>query len=281
MTKKIVLLGSSGLLGRALQDILGEFYDVLAPLRKELELSDLAAVSEYLADHSPDMVVNAAALTGVQACEENPELAYQINTELPRQLAESCSALEHCLLVHFSCLDVYGDIKPAHGRALCLEDSAAHPQSVYAKTKLQGDIAIQQIIENHLVFRLGGLYRARDLSAVVTREPFSLGAPTEVGYIANMLARSLNRVERKVLRIHPGIYHFTTKGEADWQTFHREVAAQRRAGQIVMGTSPELVAKASRISVEKVEDAFCLFIPTWQAQLKNLLMSEKSQERAS
>ena len=97
----ILLLGGSGQVGSELLPVLRQRDRVLAPTRAELDLTDLAAVRESIAQCRPSMIVNAAALTAVDRAEAEPALAFALNEQLPRVLAEECARLD-ALLVHYS-----------------------------------------------------------------------------------------------------------------------------------------------------------------------------------
>lgn len=272
MTSKTLLLGSTGFLGRELQAALAQASCLLAPTKSELDVTDGAALRDYIFKHQPATIINAVGLVGTKAGTAQPELAQQLNSDLPQALAEIASQIERCTLVHFSTLEVYGPVKPEHGQAYYTEDSPTRPKSVYAKTKLEGDLAIASTAPHYLIFRLSPLYDGNRLFAVEEREPIVIGAPTAVQYVANTVVRSLGRIERRVLRVHSGIYHLSSKGDADWQTFYREVTLQRQQpGLLGAVSAPTLVAVGPKLSVEKVENAFCLFVPSWQSQLKTYL----------
>lgn len=272
MTSKTLLLGSTGFLGRELKAALAQAPCLLAPTRSELDVTDTTALRDYILSHQPTTIINAVGLSGTKAASSQPDLAQQLNCDLPQTLAELSNEIGQCTLVHFSTLEVYGPVKPEHGQAYYTEDSPARPKSVYAKTKLDGDLAIASTASHYLIFRLSPLYNGQRLFVVEEHEPIVLGAPTAVQYVANTVVRSLGRIERRVLRVHSGIYHLSSKGDADWQTFYREVTLQRQQpGLLGELTAPALVAVGPKLSVEKVEDAFCLFVPSWQSQLKTFL----------
>lgn len=267
MRKKIVLLGSTGQLGRALDSALSRSNIVITPTRRELDLTDLQMVEEYLDLHKPDLIINSAGYTRVQPCEENSDLANQLNTELPAGIARIATKL-NALLVHFSCLSVHGEVLPQHGQAICNENSATNPKTHYARSKLAGDWAIQAQAQNYLIFRLSGLYSSTDLSVKTERDALQLGAPTCVDYVAATVVRSLERIYRRVIRFRPGVYNLSAKGHADWTDFYNEISSLQQSYQ-VLNSSPRLVEQGSRICVEKVENTFCILVPSWKAQLKS------------
>jgi dTDP-4-dehydrorhamnose reductase len=111
----ILLLGASGQIGSALSLALhaagclvhAPGCRVHAPTRAALDLSDLTAVAQYLAQTQPALIINAAGYTAVDRAESEPELAVRLNSALPQLLAEYAAA-QQVRLVHYSSDYVYG-----------------------------------------------------------------------------------------------------------------------------------------------------------------------------
>ena len=100
-TKTILLLGGSGQLGFELQKRLTEQGSLIAPSRKELDLCSSRNLSLFLDRHRPDIIVNAAAYTAVDAAENERELSKTLNSDVPRYLA-NWSASNQSFLLHYS-----------------------------------------------------------------------------------------------------------------------------------------------------------------------------------
>lgn len=268
--EKTLVLGASGQLGHALLRELELAREVLSPNRHELDLTDLESVESYLEQQQPDLILNAAGLTGTKKNEENPQLAMRLNSELPRVLARYVRGRPNASLVHFSCVDVYG--KPNQRERYCHEDDQANPLGIYAQTKLQGEQSIVSNCSNYLIFRLCALYHDATKHAQTKPDPIVVGAPTSVSYVASTVVRTLKRIDRRVLKVVPGVYNLCSKGSADWQHFFREVSMQYNNPQLLQQEpSTKVVSLGTSVSVQKAEDNFCLFIPSWQAQLKSSL----------
>ncbi|MGX5913496.1 SDR family oxidoreductase [Aliidiomarina sp. Khilg15.8] len=259
---KILLLGGTGLLGQALQHELPGLGEVVAPRRRDLDLSNVEQLHTYLITTRPDLIVNAAALNGETNNESNVEQARLMNVKVPEVLAKF-AAQQDIRLVHFSTAQVYHN----QAKGLITETTETKPFTAFGKHKLEGDKAIIANCDNHLIFRLTALYDENDICPEkLPAEPVYLGAPTSAQYVAGNVTRSLSRLYRRVLREQPGVYHLAAKGEANWQEFSRELQRQRKS-QVIASS----IAAAPKFSVEKAEDNFCLFIPSWQAQLQTSL----------
>ena len=119
---KILITGSKGQLGQELAEILPERgHETVALARGELDVADPEAVEQDVEDHSPELVINAAAYTNVDGCETETDLAYSVNALGPRNLAQVCERLG-CELLHVSTNYVFdgeGDRPGEDRRAVC------------------------------------------------------------------------------------------------------------------------------------------------------------------
>jgi len=149
---RILLTGAGGQLGRALQVAL-ERHQLIALERRELDITDPAAVREALRRHRPELVLNAAAYTRVDGAESEPEAAFAVNAEGPRHLAKA-SAAGGIALLHMSTDYVFD------GTANCPYDESApaNPRSVYGASKLAGEQAVREHNPRHLIVRTAWLY---------------------------------------------------------------------------------------------------------------------------
>ncbi|MFG6179140.1 dTDP-4-dehydrorhamnose reductase [Halomonas sp. THAF12] len=283
---KILLLGGSGQVGFELRRTLVLLGEVDAPNRHQLDLGDAQAVSGYLEQSRPDLIVNAAAWTAVDKAEECRDGAYQLNAALPEQLAGYASQ-HHIALVHYSTDYVY----PGDGDEAWREDSPTMPLSVYGASKLAGDRAIQASGCSHLVFRTSWVYAARGHNFMKTmlrlgRERDALkivddqiGAPTPARLIAQVSTVAIPRL--LAARLDSGIYHLAPRGETSWHGFASEIfhQAQQQGEHLMINPTqvagiptaeyPTPAARPlnSRLSVEKLEQALGVKMPEWHTQL--------------
>jgi len=149
---KILITGVSGLLGINLAQEVMSAHEVVGVQRGRLvnapynlmkaDLTDLAEVDFILKAAKPDWVINCAALADLEACEENPQLARVLNTDLPKQLAKSCKIRE-IPLIHISTDAVFDGTKDGD----YAEDDPPSPMGIYAQTKFDGEQAV--IAENN------------------------------------------------------------------------------------------------------------------------------------
>jgi dTDP-4-dehydrorhamnose reductase len=162
----ILVTGSAGILGRRLTPILAEDQRVIASIHrnelklahpatpevKKCDLTDNDAAARLIDETNPDIVINCAAMTDVDGCEENPELAARVNTGVVKNLLHAISK-EETYFVHISTDYVFdGEAGPYPERA------AANPLNIYGKTKLDGEAAVRSWVGRSLVVRTSALY---------------------------------------------------------------------------------------------------------------------------
>ncbi|MEC9386113.1 MAG: dTDP-4-dehydrorhamnose reductase [Pseudomonadota bacterium] len=280
--KNILLLGKTGQVGFELHRVLSPLGPINAPGRAELDLTSAQAVADYLERSRPDLIVNAAAWTAVDAAEEQQTEARRLNAGLPEQLAKY-SAEQGAFLVHYSSDYVY----PGNGTEPWQEDSATGPLSVYGQTKLEGDQAIQQSGCEHLIFRTSWVYSARGNNFMKTMLRLAksktelnivadqIGAPTPARLIAQITAMAIQS------NISNGLYHLAPRGETSWHGFAREIfcLAKEKGEQLTMGPenahpiptsdypTPAKRPLNSRMDLTKLANALNLAMPSWQSQL--------------
>ncbi len=287
--KTIWITGGSGQVGFELRRQLAPFGRVVAPGRRELDMSDAAAVEAWLERHEPDLIVNAAAYTAVDKAEEEPALARRLNAELPGQLAAYCAA-HGKWLVHYSSDYVYS----GEGSAPWQEHAATARVNTYGETKRDGDAAVAASGCEHLILRTSWVYSATGNNFVKTmlrlgaeREALSvvadqIGAPTPARLIAQVTALALAPWPRTgEAAIERGTYHLAPRGEASW--FDVAVATFDEAARLglplvitpaavaAIGTAeyptPAVRPLNSRLDVSRLERALGVTLPGWREQL--------------
>jgi dTDP-4-dehydrorhamnose reductase len=130
---RLAITGTTGRVGRALADRLGRCHEVLELPRQALDLAS-GRVAEQLAARSFDALLNPAGLTGLEDCEDDPELAWRVNAEAPGECARVCAA-RGVPMLHFSTDYVFDGSVPGWRS----EDEPPEPLSVYGKSKREGE----------------------------------------------------------------------------------------------------------------------------------------------
>lgn len=279
--KKILLTGKNGQVGWELERTLAILGKVSAYDRKELDLHDSKALRDAIRGIKPDLIVNAAAYTAVDKAESDSEAAHAINAIAPMIMAEEATKCG-ALLVHYSTDYVFD------GRAEkpYIETDLVNPLSVYGKTKLEGELAVQGMCEKHLILRTSWVYGTRGKNFLLTMQRLGrekevlkvvgdqIGSPTWSRMIASMTAQMVHQISMREEFSSYGIYHLTSAGQTTWYGFAKEIFnIQQASGGIVPKlyeiTTAEYPLPATRpsysvLSNEKVAKNFQLWIPDWK-----------------
>ena len=207
------MTGAGGLVGRAAAAAFAAKGDsVIGLTRDDLDVSDSLAVQEQISADSPDVVVNCAAWTDVDGCEFDQERAMRVNARGPELLAIACRASD-ALLITISTDYVFDGTKPG----FYTQRDQPNPQSVYAKSKLEGehrprfDWARTIIVRSGYIFgEGGGNYLSRFLEYARAGTPLKaindcFGTPTYAPHLAERLCQ-LAQIDL------PGIYHVVNAG---------------------------------------------------------------------
>lgn len=287
---KILLTGCNGQVGWELARALLPLGDVIAANRSQVDLSDPDGLRRIVQKVSPDVIVNPAAYTAVDKAETDRDMAFLINAEASRVLAEEAEK-SAALLIHYSTDYVFDGTK----NAPYTEDDATHPVNVYGQSKLAGEQAIQAAGADHLILRTSWVYAARGQNFLKTilrlaaeREELAIvadqiGSPTWARLIAETTAHILRQslLERRQDHFNSSVYNLTSVGETSWHGFAQaivEIARQQgmpalknRIINPIPTTAYPAPAKRplnSRLSTDRLEQRFGLKMPSWDAALR-------------
>ena len=215
----VLLLGSGGQLGTALQATKPDGVDLVMRDFPAFDLGDPKAVSDLVALVAPRLILNAAAYTAVDKAESEAALAFKINADGVRGLAEAAERAG-ARLVHVSTDYVFDGTK---GHPYLPTDPPS-PQGVYGKSKLQGEIEARAHCRDCLIVRTAWLYHETGANFVKTMLRLmasrpevrvvcdQVGTPTYAGSLAVALWALADKG-------HRGILHFTDSGVASWYDF--------------------------------------------------------------
>ncbi|MCL4439098.1 MAG: dTDP-4-dehydrorhamnose reductase [Firmicutes bacterium] len=222
----ILITGANGMLGHALTATLSQHHNLTGLDLPDVDITDLSALKSAVSSHRPDLIINAAAYTDVDSCETNIDLAFAVNATGPRNLAVVCSEL-NIPIVHISTDYIFNGT----GTSPYKEGDTPNPQSVYGKSKLQGEQYIRELTNKHYIIRTSWLYgqhgknfvdtmlrlgRERDEISVVNDQ---VGSPTYTVDLAGAISEL-------IMEPAYGTYHITNSGICSWYDFTLEIFKQ-------------------------------------------------------
>ncbi len=289
MKTSILVLGRIGQVGHELARgdwPLGFTVDFIE--RPELDLTRPREAQQIVAAARPDIVINAAAYTAVDAAESDRDTAFPVNRDGPAALAEICREIG-AALVHFSTDYVYDGRKAG----VYVETDPIAPLSVYGASKAEGDAAIAARLDRHVILRTSWVYSAighnfvktmlrlgaeRDRLGIVDDQHGSPTAAADLAAatIAICVALTLGKQDGY------GVFHFCGTGTTSWHGFAREIFRGAAARGLKTPRSVEPIATAayptpavrprnSRLDCSKIGRVYGIAPPPWQKSLSTVL----------
>lgn len=284
----ILVTGGSGQLGNELRVLLSTKPDITSIVvdREELDITDGVAVDAYIAKHKPDYCINAAAYTNVERAEEENNVAYAVNALGAENVAKAC--VKHgTILFHISTDFVFDGKKTI---PYC-EDDEPHPLGAYARTKYEGELAVQEQCPKSFIVRTSWLYSSYGSNFVKTmmrlcseRESLPVvadqyGSPT---YAADLALALYTMIEvcvkkRELIADLYGIYHYANDGEVTWFEFAQKI---RDVGGVSCELKPisasEYPSRVTRpgysvLSTKKIQHTFGVVVPEWDESLREYM----------
>lgn len=288
---KILLTGKDGQVGFNLRNKLSSLGEVIGTSRRELDLSDSDVIRKFIKKINPDIIINAAAYTNVDRAESEIQLAYQINSEAPKVLAEKAAELS-IPLIHFSTDYVFDGFK----KEPYIEIDKTNPQSTYGKTKDQGEKDVSKY-EKHIILRTSWVFsveghnflktilkhvQERSFLNVVTDQK---GSPTSSLMLANVTCKIVQKIFNSTNFTDFGTFHVTSEGYTDWYQYAKLIyeeainlglKSKNNHCDIRAVLSQEYPSIATRpansmLNTNKIKEAFQIELPFWQDEVKNTL----------
>lgn len=285
--KRILLTGVNGQLGQELQKTLAPVGEVISVGREKLDLAQSDTICQVIKEVSPDVLVNAAAYTAVDKAESETELAEAINGIAPGIMAQECQKLQ-IPLIHVSTDYVFDGSQSQPYR----EIDPTQPINSYGKSKLAGEIAIQNACQNYIILRTAWVYgvggkanfvktmlrlgKEREEIRVVADQ---IGTPTCTADLAGAITSLIPQLKPEIA----GIYNYTNSGAASWYDFAvaifeeaKNLGWDLKVQRVIPITTAEYPTPARRpaysvLSCAKISALLGTYPPHWRQGLRKML----------
>lgn len=280
---RVLIFGKNGQVGRELARARWPADIELIELgRAECDLRDPAVIRQAISNMRPRFVVNAAAYTAVDRAESEPAEAGKVNAGAPAAMAEACEDVG-ASLVQLSTDYVFDGLKASP----YVEDDPIAPLSVYGRTKAEGEMAIRQRLERHVILRTSWVFAAHGTNFVRTmlrlsneRRELKIvcdqhGAPTAARDIAGAIVAIAGAASRGPSVL--GTFHFTSDEPTTWYDFARAIfdLAGRDTNLVpIAATDYKTAARRPSNSVldcGRLARAYDIAQPSWRDALATVL----------
>ena len=279
--KTILITGSNGQLGSEMQEASKRFtaFNYIFTDVAELDICDKTALENFVTENKVDIIVNCAAYTAVDKAEDDQELCYKINRDAVRNIGE-VAAKNQLKVVHISTDYVFDGTN----HIPYTEDMPVCPASVYGKSKLDGETALNDVCESAIIIRTSWLYSVYGNNFVKTmmrlgkeRDELNVifdqvGTPTNAADLADTVLRILS-AENFIT----GIYHFSNEGVCSWydftKTIHRMAEIDCNVHPIETKDYPTRTPRPhySVLNKAKIKTNYQISIPYWEDSLKKCI----------
>lgn len=295
--KTILVTGANGQLGNEMRIVAKEsqdryiFTDVLLSEGVEtriLDITDLNAVRDIVAEYNVNAIINCAAYTNVDKAEEDVDFCTTLNAKAPENLAIAMKEVGG-LLVHISTDYVFGG-EPYN--TPCKEDQKGTPTGAYGKSKLMGEQAIKSQGGDYVIIRTAWLYSefgknfCKTMMSLTETKPQlkvvfdQAGTPT----YALDLAKAIYVILEKFDGSQTGVYHFSNEGVCSWYDFTKVIAeySGNTGCDIQPCHSDEFPSPVKRpaysvLDKTKIKEVFGVKVPYWTDSLKKCITNLKKQ----
>lgn len=283
--KNILITGGNGQLGSEIKELAATYslYTFYFTDSKELDITDHALVKQFLLNNSIDIIINCAAYTEVDKAETEFELSDAINHLAVSNFATIAKEFD-IQLIQVSTDYVFD----GENHKPYIESDVPSPQSVYGKTKLAGELAMQEINpENSIIIRTSWVYSSYGSNFVKTmlrlakeREVLGVifdqvGTPTYAKDLANTILDVLPKINNEAVEV----YHYSNEGVCSWYDFAKaifEISNKTITINPIETWQYPTPAKRPFYSVlnkAKIKKHFGVEIPYWKDSLRYALES--------
>ena len=262
--QKTILFGAQGMLGHALQEV---FPHAKFVGHRIIDITDEDAIMKHMKREHPAIVINAAAYTDVDGCEDNRVHAFAVNGNGPGYIAKACTEVD-AILVHFSTDYIFDGTKTEYR-----EDDRPNPINAYGESKLLGEGSIAKNMENYRIIRTSWMYGSHGKNFVDTILTLSrqipvvrvvndqVGKPTYTVDLANKVPA--------IISCDPGVYHITNDGQCSWYEF-----ASAFIPNAIPCSTDEFPRKAKRPAYSVLANTKTLPLRHWKEAVKEYISNK-------
>jgi len=213
---KVLIVGVHGMLGSDLMQSLGNTQQVMGTDREDFDITHQKETLRALLKIRPQWIINVAAYTQVDQCEKERALAFKVNAEGVKNLALACREIQ-AKLFHVSTDYVFDGKK----QKPYVEGDYPAPISVYGQSKLQGESYVQDLLDDFIIIRSGGLYGKRGINFVNTIIEMAKGRDELTVVNDQMVSPTytvdLSKAIGSLMEVSPkGIFHVVNSGYCTW-----------------------------------------------------------------
>ena len=295
--RKILVLGASGQIGKALKKDLVGWKEVRFLNRKDLDFKNIESIESKIKDFEPDFIINTAAYTNVDGAEDFSDDAYQINSFAVDKLSKLANSYG-AVLVHFSTDYVFDGQK----NLPYLETDFPNPLSIYGKSKLEGEKFVEENCSKFFIIRTSGVISRSEDNFLSKIKKFTekqnklfvindqITSVNYSAYISKTTSLMLEKTEENIENESRwGTYHMSGDKLGSWFDFAKyaqKISKLKNPNSafskstIESISSEEFNQKAKRpsysfLSSDKLKVEFDLMMPNWEESISKVVTKDE------
>ena len=295
--RKILVLGASGQIGKALKKDLVRWEEVKFLNRKDLDFKNIELIESKIKDFEPDFIINTAAYTNVDGAEDFSDDAYQINSFAVDKLSKLANSYG-AVLVHFSTDYVFDGQK----NLPYLETDFPNPLSIYGKSKLEGEKFVEENCSKFFIIRTSGVISRSEDNFLSKIKRFTekqnklfviydqITSINYSAYISKTTSLMLEKTEENIENENRwGTYHMSGDKHGSWFDFAKyaqKISKLKNPNSafskstIESISSEEFNQKAKRpsysfLSSDKLKVEFDLMMPNWEESISKVVTKDE------
>ncbi|WP_439152761.1 dTDP-4-dehydrorhamnose reductase [Winogradskyella sp.] len=275
---RILVTGGEGQLAKNIKDLIEGYSDLDAVFTdvNTLDVSNSKETQIFFLNQQFEYCINCAAYTAVDKAEKEEKTARTVNEDGAKNLAEACKQ-NNVILIHISTDFVFDGNKSFP----YTENDKTNPLSIYGRTKLNGERAVEKVLNNYFIIRTSWLYseyNANFMKTMLSLSKFKkelsivedqIGTPTYAKDLASLIIEIINS-----RLVNYGLYHFSNEGVASWYDFAKEIFEHSQTDiKVVPIKTKDYPTLAQRpyfsvLDKSKIKSVLDIKIPYWRDSLK-------------
>lgn len=275
---KVLVTGVNGQLGYdVVKELKKRGHQAVGVDRKEMDLTSTEQIKECIETVNPEAIIHCAAYTAVDKAEDEEELCRRVNTIATKEIAECAKKLD-IPMIYISTDYVFDGTKDGE----YTEEDTPNPINVYGKTKHEGEVYVQELLEKYYIVRISWVFgengnnfidtmlrlaKDRDEINVINDQ---VGSPTYTKDLALLLVDMIETDKY-------GIYHATNKGYCTWYEFAKEIFRiadiDIKVNKINTSEYPTNAIRPmnSRMSKKKLKNMKFITLRSWKSALEEYI----------
>tara|TARA_B100000963_G_scaffold360616_1_gene392177 strand:- start:17794 stop:18654 length:861 start_codon:yes stop_codon:yes gene_type:complete len=279
--KKIMVLGSTGLLGTSIEKVFknDKNFIYIGCSHKTIDITNTKKLKKLIHKHKPKIIINTVALIGINYCEANPEKTMSVNAFSVFNLAQICKE-KKIILVQISTHAIFD----GKNKLPYKENEKPNPLNIYGYSKLIGEYFVKMNLKNYFILRMPTMYgpRRNKAQGFVDKMITNMKMGKDLKIAGDRIdspsyALTVSNKIKKIIKTKKfGTYHISDKGMISYYQFIKELSKKVRfKGKVLEAKDKDFPSAAPnplRVAMSPLKGGTGVF---WKKALEDYIIKEK------